>query len=143
MERAMRHVTTIWRLSFTADTPKQPDGVEDAERGPVQSTEKSPLLPRIRTRLKEGAFTTLQQKMANVSVGSLLYSLVLWMVCSVLIFLPMLPFWIFAGFLVYMLGTASSHDFYVYCGVLTVLLPFNMVGTAAIARGVWQDISSG
>ncbi|KAK3690821.1 hypothetical protein LTR37_018949 [Vermiconidia calcicola] len=143
MERAMQHVTMIWRLSFMADTPQEADGAEDVERGRVRSTEKSPLLSRITSGPKDGTVTTLQQKMASVSVGNLLYSLVLWIVCSILIFLPMLPFWIFAGFLVYMLGSASSHEFYVYCGVLTVLLPFNIVGTAAIVRGVWQDLSSG
>ena len=100
----MQHVTTIWRLSFMADTPQEADGAEDVERGRVRSTEKSPLLSRITSGPKDGTVTTLQQKMASVSVGNLLYSLVLWIVCSILIFLPMLPFWIFAGFLVYMLG---------------------------------------
>ena len=127
----------IWRYSVGHIESSENNTIEDAERGEaIKSVEKTPLLSRNTDE------TTSSQHWVP-SIFQLGHAALMSPVYSVLIFLPMLPFWIFAGFLVYLLGSASNNNFYMYCGVLTVVMPFNIVGTLAILRRVWFDMYGG
>lgn len=139
MERISEASSSLWRILSNQSTRSSNDDPADAaERGELQTYhqnaagEKTPLL---QARDTARPTRTLLNRLSQVLSATLLAP-----VYSVLIFLPMLPFWIFAGFLVYLLGTSSNNNFYLYCGCLTVLLPFNIVGTTAIVRTVWMDL---
>jgi hypothetical protein len=109
---------------------------DQAERGesPATPAEKTPLLRSTDEMDQKRRWSS------HLSFLEIIWAATLAPVYSVLMFLPMLPFWIFAGFLVYLLGTATNNNFYLYCGVLTVVMPFNIVGTVAIVRRVWIDL---
>lgn len=132
-ERISETSTSLWQtLSLhSTDNDDQISAAEQGQLPPHQPTsEKTPLLNPTKPSPRR-----LYHLLSQILSATLLAP-----VYSVLVFLPMLPFWTFAGFLVYLLGTSGNGNFYLYCGCLTVLLPFNVVGTAAIVRTVWVDL---
>lgn len=101
----------LWRFPSRGTAIASTETLDDLESGQLQDTEKTPLLPAsvsieqdARDSEPTSARATSRRSLPNIRLNDLLYSILLAPVYSVLIFLPMLPFWIFAGFLVYLLG---------------------------------------
>jgi hypothetical protein len=131
--------STFGRIRSQRNIPSDDDALERGE-ATHEEDEKTPLLASATASDNSDSRTRWRP---HLSIFKVLYATLLAPVYSILVFLPMLPFWIFAGFLVYLLGSATNNNFYLYCGVLTVVLPFNIVGTVAIVRRVWLDMYGG
>ena len=136
------NVRTAWQSIREQSNSGDDESLDSAERGEVnRPDEKTPLLLAQTTSSTETPRTSCWSiRFPQINFFKMLWAAVLAPVYSVLIFLPMLPFWTFAGFLVYLLGTAPTSHFYLYVGCLIVLIPFNIVGTTFMVRRVWMDL---
>jgi len=137
MDRTAFSMNFVWRWTLGKPTALLSNTLEAAEQGEAVPGHEGDKNVGEETPLLGGQ----RRPRLHLSIFQVLYQTLLAPIYAVLLVLPLLPFWIVTGFLVYLLlGTASSnHNFWVYCGCLTVLLPFNIVGTVAIVRRVWMD----
>ncbi|KAK5172530.1 uncharacterized protein LTR77_002650 [Saxophila tyrrhenica] len=154
MEGTGSSINKVWHWTLKTVTKPRSDSLDAAEQGrattvenesipahdertPLLSTKAIPSDPSDTTHNKS-RWNSLH--LPHLNLIQLTYGTLFAPVYAVLALLPLLPFWIFAAFLVYLVGTTASESFWMYCGCLAVLLPFNLIGTAVIVRRVWMDL---